>query len=194
MQRHKATRTSRSAPESPRCVGPLVARRKRVTTTAPIAATQNLVQHERDYRNEINSVVILHLVACEMVWIASVYVATWPMSCKRQALNALKLKVVHAIPGSEQLNILLPMIALKFKTPLGNTAVPITAASPVASAAAPAAPVTAVPITAANAVAVAAAAAAAAAPTARLGTVAPAPTATVTAAVALVVPSRASWP
>jgi hypothetical protein len=44
-------------------------------------------KHKRQQRNETHSLVILHLVACEMVWIVHVRVATGPMCCRRKVLS-----------------------------------------------------------------------------------------------------------
>jgi hypothetical protein len=73
----------------------------------------------------MDSVVILHLVACEWLRLQPVRVTTWPMCCKRPSplkavQNALKLSAVLATSGRKQLNIVLTMIASRIETPMGN--------------------------------------------------------------------------
>jgi hypothetical protein len=82
-------------------------------------------KHQPEYRNEINSVFILHLFACELVQIGPVCVATWPMIRKRYVLSPSCPERAQAIGRArntehQTANYVLLMIALRFETPMGN--------------------------------------------------------------------------
>jgi hypothetical protein len=108
-----------------------IARERYSTASRDRAQRPNLPQHENSYkckhirldRTHIDSVVILQLVVCEMVQIATCsgreLARALQKSSRQASQNALKLSAVLAISGTRPI-IVHTMIALRYETPMGN--------------------------------------------------------------------------